>query len=117
MTNSLITPEEAVREFVALQNPLILPVKREYFEQMRDGTKLAEYRLVTAYWRRRLVGRAFSHVIITLGYPKRDDTARRLVFPWRGYKIETIQHPHFGPAPVSVFAITVGAPKEEGAQS
>lgn len=91
-----------------MKNPLILPVKREYFEQMRDGAKRAEYRLVTEYWRRRLLGRTYSHVIITLGYPKKDDHARRLVFPWRGYITETITHPHFGPAPVTVFAIKVG---------
>lgn len=89
-------------------NPLVLPVKREYFEQMRDGTKLAEYRLCTEYWRRRLLGRTYDSVVITLGYPKKDDAARRLVFPWRGYKVETIQHKHFGPDPVTVFAITVG---------
>lgn len=88
-------------------NPLVLPVKREYFEQMRDGSKLAEYRLCTEYWRRRLLGRTYSHVIITLGYPKRDDEARRLVFPWRGYTVETLQHPHFGPDQVTVFAIVV----------
>lgn len=89
------------------KNPLVLPVKREYFEQMRDGAKLAEYRLVTEYWRRRLLGRTYSHVIITLGYPKRDDESRRLVFPWRGYTVETITHPHFGADQVTVFAIVV----------
>lgn len=89
-------------------NPLILPVKREYFEQMRDGSKRHEYRLITDYWRRRLLNRTYSHVIITLGYPKKDDESRRLVFPWRGYRIDTITHPHFGPAPVVVFAIKVG---------
>lgn len=90
------------------KNPLVLPVKREYFEQMRDGAKLAEFRLVTEYWRRRLLGRTYSHVIITLGYPKKDDESRRLVYPWRGYTMETITHPHFGPTPVTVFAIRVG---------
>jgi hypothetical protein len=89
------------------KNPLVLPVKRIYFEQMRDGTKLAEYRLVNDFWRKRLVGRTYDSVIITLGYPKKDDAARRLVYPWRGYTIETIEHPHFGPTPVAVFAIKV----------
>ncbi len=88
-------------------NPLILPVKKIYFDQMRDGTKQLEYRLTTDYWRRRLVNRTYDSVIITLGYPKKDDTARRLVFPWRGYTVETIKHPHFGSDEVSVFAIKV----------
>jgi hypothetical protein len=86
---------------------LILPVKRIYCEQMRDGTKKAEYRLMTDFWARRLHGRQYDRVIITLGYPKRDDAAKRLVFPWCGYTVETITHPHFGSDPVKVFAIKV----------
>lgn len=87
---------------------LVLPVKREYFEQMRDGTKLAEYRLVTDYWRRRLIGRTYDRVVITMGYPKKNDATRRLTFPWRGFEMSTITHPHFGPESVEVFAIAVG---------
>jgi hypothetical protein len=87
---------------------LILPVKRMYFEQIQGGTKKAEYRLTTGFWRKRIEGRTFDRVVITLGYPKRDDKARRLEFPWRGYSIETITHPHFGGMPVEVFAIAVG---------
>lgn len=86
---------------------LIIPVKRIYFEQMRDGTKKAEYRLVTDFWRKRLYMRNYDRVIITMGYPKRDDATKRLEFPWRGYTVETITHPHFGPDPVKVFAIKV----------
>lgn len=91
-----------------MSKDLILPVKRIYFEQMRDGTKLAEYRLCTPFWGKRLQGRKYDRVVITLGYPKRDDTERRLVFPYRGYTMEVITHPHFGADPVSVFAIIVG---------
>lgn len=89
---------------------LILPVKRIYFEQMRDGTKPAEFRLTTPFWAKRLVGRTYDRVIITLGYPKRGDPDRTLVFPWRGYTVETITHPHFGDQPVQVYAIAVGTP-------
>ncbi|WP_367619200.1 hypothetical protein [Comamonas sp.] len=39
--------------------------------------------------------------------PARDDFARRLSRPWRGYTIKTITHPHFGESPVQVFAIKV----------
>lgn len=87
---------------------LVLPVKRIYFEQMRDGAKLAEYRRTTPFWTKRLVGREYDSVIITLGYPKRGDPERTLVFPWRGYSVQTITHPHFGDHPVEVFAIAVG---------
>ncbi len=90
---------------------LVLPVKRVYFEQMRDGTKPFEFRLRTPYWRKRLMvgalARTFDRVVITLGYPKADDHARRLVRPWRGFEVQTITHEHFGPAPVEVFAIRV----------
>ncbi|WP_426106330.1 hypothetical protein [Massilia sp. TSP1-1-2] len=86
---------------------LILPVKREYFEQMCDGTKKAEYRLCTPYWLKRLQGRKYDRVVVTMGYPKRDDTERRLVVPYRGYTMEVITHAYFGPDPVSVFAIII----------
>lgn len=88
---------------------IVLALKAEYFEQIKAGTKLEEYRLVNEYWTKRLVGRTFDRVIITKGYPKRDDTSRRLVFPWRGYSEKTLQHPHFGPNPVRVYAIHLAA--------
>lgn len=87
---------------------LILPLKREYFEQIRDGIKAEEYRLCSPYWVRRLEGRHYSSVILTLGYPRRDDTSRRIVRPWRIPTIKTIVHPHFGLEPVEVYAIEVG---------
>lgn len=90
---------------------LVLPLKREYFEQIRDGTKTEEYRLVTPYWSKRLQGRQYDSIVLTLGYPAAADAARRLRRPWRGFTIKTIQHPHFGPEPVRVFAIEVGETK------
>lgn len=86
---------------------LNLPLKREYFEAIRDGRKPEEYRLCTPFWRKRLEGREFDQVVLTLGYPDRDDKARRLVRAWRGFTVKTITHPHFGPDPVQVFAIDV----------
>lgn len=87
---------------------LNLPLKREYFEQIRAGTKTEEYRLVTPYWSKRLEGKHYDSIVLTLGYPAAADAARRLLRPWRGFAIKTIQHPHFGPEPVRVFAIEVG---------
>jgi hypothetical protein len=86
---------------------LTLPLKAEYFNAISAGTKPLEYRLRTPYWRKRIVGRAYDHIVLTLGYPSRGDSARRMVLPWRGYREETITHPHFGPEPVEVFAIDV----------
>ena len=88
---------------------LTLPVKRIYFEQIRDGLKDCEYRLTTDYWYTRLLGQHYDKVVITLGYPKKDDVSRRLEFPYRGYVVRDLLHPHFGPDPVEVFAIPVVA--------
>lgn len=86
---------------------LILPVKRIYFEQIASGQKTEEFRLANAFWAKRLEGKKFSSVIVTLGYPKKTDIARRLVFPWRGLSKKTITHEYFGLMPVDVFAIKV----------
>ena len=84
---------------------LHLPLKREYFEQIRDGSKLFEYRLATDYWAKRLVGREYEAIVFTMGYPSKDNKSRRIEMPWRGYEKQTITHPHFGSEPVEVFAI------------
>lgn len=86
---------------------LILPLKREYFEQIKSGEKVEEYRLYNDYWYRRLHMRHYGRIILTLDYPKADDQERRIIKPWRGYVERTITHPHFGPNPVRVFAINV----------
>ncbi|HHX8240215.1 TPA: ASCH domain-containing protein [Enterobacter asburiae] len=86
---------------------LQLAVKGEYFDAMKRGDKTEEYRLVNAYWGRRLFGRDYDRLIITRGYPRKDDASRRLVMPYNGYEIKTITHKHFGPDPVKVYAIKI----------
>ncbi|MBI9683624.1 ASCH domain-containing protein, partial [Escherichia coli] len=49
----------------------------------------------------------YYRLIITKGYPKREDFSRRIDVPYNGYEIKTITHPHFGDKPVKVFAIKV----------
>lgn len=82
-----------------------MAVKVVYFNQIKDGTKLEEYRLCTPYWKKRLEGRHYESIVFTAGYPRSDDAARHLKRPWRGYSIKTITHEHFGPKPVKVYAI------------
>lgn len=89
---------------------LILALNGVYFDQIRDGEKGEEYRLVTPYWTKRLVGKAYDRIVLTKGYPAAADYERRLSRPYRGYVMKTITHPHFGPEPVEVFAIDVGDP-------
>ncbi|NBF24560.1 ASCH domain-containing protein [Enterobacter hormaechei] len=86
---------------------LQLAVNGEYFDAMKRGEKTEEYRLVNPYWGRRLFGRDYDRLIITRGYPRKDDDTRRLVMPYDGYEIKTITHKHFGPDPVKVYAIKI----------
>jgi len=86
---------------------LVLPLKGVYFDQIKRGEKLREFRLATPYWVKRLQGRRYDRIVLTRGYPPRDDAERRLVLPWRGYRMQMLQHEHFGPTPVHVFAIDV----------
>lgn len=91
---------------IGMVKPLVLHLKREYWEAIRDGTKTQEYRKRTAYWIRRLRDKEFSEVVLLLGYPKTGDESRTLRRRWKGFKVATITHPHFGRR-VGVFAIDV----------
>lgn len=86
---------------------LQLAVNSEYFDAMKRGEKKEEYRLVNPYWGRRIFGRDYDRLIITRGYPRKDDESKRLVIPYDGFEVKTITHPHFGPELVKVFAIKV----------
>lgn len=90
---------------------LHLPLKTEYFDAIRAGKKLKEYRLRNNYWRKRLEGKEYDNIILTKGYPPRDDQHRRIKRKWNGCTIETITHPHFGQDPVEVYAIDVSTRK------
>jgi ASC-1-like (ASCH) protein len=83
---------------------LVLHLKSCYFREIKEGRKQFEFRLVKPYWQKRLVGKTYDRVIFWDAYkPGGPDTV--IVFPWRGYEVQTIQHAHFGPDPVEVFAI------------
>lgn len=85
---------------------LHLNLKREYFEAIKSGTKLFEYRLASK-WLKRIDGKAFDTVFIKLGYPKAGDLERIIERPWRGFDRQIITHPLFGDEPVDVLAIRV----------
>lgn len=85
---------------------LHLNLRGEYFDQIKAGTKLFEYRLVSK-WAKRLDGKKFDRIYIKRGYPKTGDANRIIERNWRGYELHKITHPHFGPDPVEVFAIRV----------
>lgn len=89
---------------------LRLHLKREYWQQIKDGSKLHEFRLYNGYWMSRLCNASYSHVEYILGYPKADDQYKRFTRPYFGYQLQTIQHKHFGESPVEVFAIYTQCP-------
>jgi hypothetical protein len=86
---------------------LTLPLQKLYFDQIQSGEKIEEYRLRTDYWAKRLEGRDYDRIILTLGYPRADDMSRRIERPWRGYVLKQISHPHFGYDLIEVYAIDV----------
>jgi hypothetical protein len=59
----------------AQDRPLFVPLKREWFEAFREGTKTVEYRLHGPRWNERtcVTGRA---VVLSLGYSGARLTAR-----------------------------------------
>lgn len=88
---------------------LMLYLKHKWFEQIAVGTKLAEYRLATNFWRKRLSGLEIgkSRIMLYDGWPDKHKigTDKYLEFPFTGFLEETITHPEFGQEPVRVFAI------------
>lgn len=87
---------------------LHLNLKAQYFDAIKAGTKLYEFRLRSRFWRKIIEGKDFDRVLVKCGYPARDDANRIMEFPWRGFEIQKITHEHFGPEEVEVFAIRVG---------
>lgn len=92
---------------------ITIPLNGVYFDQIKAGTKLEEYRLVNSYWIKRLLGRNYDRIILTRGYPRKDDEDRRINLKYRGFEVKTITHPHFGPEPVQVFAIKIDLETQE----
>ena len=86
---------------------LILPLKRKWFEQIKAGIKPFEFRLNNEYWQKRLIGKTYDKVIFTLGYPKRDDSERRIVKPWAGYEMQTVISEEWDNEPKDCFAIRI----------
>lgn len=91
-------------ELSKMKRVLRLPVKAEYFEQIKAGTKTEEYRIIKEYWSKRLI-KEYDEVWVTLGYPSSDETDKIIKFKWTGYEIKKITHKEFGNKEVDVYAI------------
>ena len=86
---------------------LQLALNSQYFDEIKSGEKKEEFRLCTDYWKKRLVGREYDYLILTKGYPKKDDASRKMQFKYDGYEIKEINHPHFFKKPALVYAIRI----------
>lgn len=84
---------------------LILPLKKEYFNEIKNEEKFEEYRLYNDFWKKRLENKEYQEVCFTLGYPKKENKEKHLHKKYLGYKIKKIKHKHFGDKEVEVFAI------------
>lgn len=86
---------------------LTLALKRQYFNEIVSGQKVEEFRVASTFWRKRIEGKTFDRIVLTMGYPPNDDLLRRIERKWNGYQLRMITHPEFGSEPVLVFAIDV----------
>ena len=74
---------------------LYLSLKKKWFDKIKSGEKLEEYREFNEFWNKRLLWTnkypeelreefngflIFDSLVFTLGYPKAGDTSRRLEF-------------------------------------
>lgn len=95
-------------------NELTFPLKKRWFYMIQSEEKPEEYRDITPYWCKRFLDvgdlridyideetiefmvnesifklRKFLRVTFTLGYPKREDTSRRMTFDYPEIRIGT----------------------------
>jgi hypothetical protein len=89
---------------------LILAVKGRWFEEIKAGTKQDEYRLCTTFWHKRLSDRIYDDIEITLGYPRRDEPAKRLLFEFDGVTMEQVVSPEWDNVEQSCFAVSLRKP-------
>lgn len=83
---------------------LHLNLKRKWFEDVKNGLKPEEFRLVSDYWKKRLEGKDYDLIYVKLGYPAKDDWSRILMFKYQGFSKKQITHEEFG-GKAQVYAI------------
>lgn len=89
---------------------LHLHLKKKHFDDIYSGEKTLEFRRVTDYWRKRLIGRYYDEIWLYCGYPKRGDKSKIIKRRWSLVSRETILHDEFGSEPVEVFCVDVSQP-------
>ena len=85
---------------------LTLSLKKKWFDMIKAGTKKEEYREIKPYYEKRFLEplssrlfrngetgvKPFDTLVFTLGYPKADDTERRLTLKNPRIRIGTGRH-------------------------
>ena len=59
---------------------LYLPLKKKWFDMIKAGIKLEEYREMKPFWEKRFSSFDYTAVEFICGYPKKGDTERRIRF-------------------------------------
>lgn len=90
-----------------MEKILHLNVDAKYWNQVKSGEKIDEFRLVNDFWKKRLLNKDFDLIHYKLGYPSSSDYDKILIFEFDGIKEITITHEKFGKNPVNVFAISL----------
>lgn len=87
---------------------LYLSLKKEWFDMIKSGEKKEEYREMTSYWIKRITDieshlnelntlimtgkpvpmKPYTHVHFTLGYPRKDEKDKHMVFKIKGINIK-----------------------------
>ena len=60
---------------------LTFNLKKQWFDKIKSGEKTHEYRECKPYWKKRIYSKNLIHdfkVCFCCGYPKKDDTTRKL---------------------------------------
>jgi len=84
---------------------LTINIKRKYFDQMKNGEKKEEYRLITKYWIDRLENKEYDFIRFQNGYNRNSE---KFIIEYLGVVKKEIKHEFFGNKTVQVFAIQLG---------
>lgn len=84
---------------------LHLHLKYKYFDEIASGNKPEEFRDAKK-WQHKLDTGNYTDIRLYRAYQK-VSSETVIDLPYKGYKLKTIKHPHFGNVPTMVCAIDV----------
>ncbi|WP_334085877.1 ASCH domain-containing protein [Helicobacter typhlonius] len=69
-----------------IEKQLSIHLKKEWFDAIKNGSKLYEIRPCTPYWAKRL-SKEYDTIVFALGYPKKGDWAKIIHKTFKGCRI------------------------------